>query len=49
MAGAIILFMLTDSFAAMVVARILQGFSGTMLWTIGLCVLSLLSFPLSIV
>ncbi|KAI5475475.1 MFS multidrug transporter [Pseudohyphozyma bogoriensis] len=36
MMGGIILFMETASFAAMVVSRILQGISGTALWTLGL-------------
>ncbi|GAA5827163.1 hypothetical protein JCM3770_000341 [Rhodotorula araucariae] len=36
MAGAVILFMEAHSFPLMLVARILQGFSGTFLWTIGL-------------
>ncbi|GAA5906007.1 hypothetical protein JCM8208_006316 [Rhodotorula glutinis] len=39
MAGAVIMFMESESFALMVVARILQGFSGTVLWTIGLALL----------
>ncbi|GAA5855560.1 hypothetical protein JCM9279_005121 [Rhodotorula babjevae] len=39
MAGAVILFMESESFALMVVARVLQGFSGTVLWTIGLALL----------
>ncbi|GAA5925976.1 hypothetical protein JCM3775_005166 [Rhodotorula graminis] len=40
MAGAVILFMESKSFALMVVARILQGFSGTVLWTIGLALVT---------
>ncbi|GAA5908941.1 hypothetical protein JCM6882_004950 [Rhodosporidiobolus microsporus] len=40
MAGAIILFMETSSFVAMVIARIMQGFSGTVLWTIGLALVT---------
>ncbi|GAA5859798.1 hypothetical protein JCM8547_007033 [Rhodosporidiobolus lusitaniae] len=40
MAGAIILFMETHNYAAMIVSRILQGFSGTMLWTIGLALVT---------
>ncbi|GAA5829780.1 hypothetical protein JCM11251_007876 [Rhodosporidiobolus azoricus] len=40
MAGAIILFMETSSFTAMVIARIMQGFSGTVLWTIGLALVT---------
>ncbi|GAA6036084.1 hypothetical protein JCM8097_006605 [Rhodosporidiobolus ruineniae] len=40
MAGAIVLFMETHVYAAMVVARILQGFSGTTLWTIGLALVT---------
>ncbi|GAA5856359.1 hypothetical protein JCM9279_005738 [Rhodotorula babjevae] len=40
MAGAVILFMESESFALMVVARVLQGFSGTVLWTIGLALVT---------
>ncbi|GAA5920225.1 hypothetical protein JCM5296_000392 [Sporobolomyces johnsonii] len=40
MAAAIVIFMEAKSFALMVVARILQGFSGTVLWTIGLALLT---------
>ncbi|GAA5994605.1 MFS transporter [Rhodotorula paludigena] len=40
MAGAQILFMEVDNYAAMVVARVLQGCSGTVLWTIGLALIS---------
>ncbi|GAA5956568.1 hypothetical protein JCM3765_003486 [Sporobolomyces pararoseus] len=40
MIGAIIMFMEANSFALMVVARILQGFSGTVLWTIGLALVT---------
>ncbi|BGO90957.1 hypothetical protein NBRC10512v2_003217 [Rhodotorula toruloides] len=40
MAGAVIMFMEANSYALMVVARILQGFSGTVLWTIGLALVT---------
>lgn len=40
MAGAIIMFMEAKTYALMVVARILQGFSGTVLWTIGLALVT---------
>ncbi|GAA6020653.1 hypothetical protein JCM10207_007811 [Rhodosporidiobolus poonsookiae] len=40
MAGAIVMMMLANSFALMCVARILQGFSGTVLWTIGLALVT---------
>ncbi|BGP15368.1 hypothetical protein JCM10213v2_003336 [Rhodosporidiobolus nylandii] len=40
MAGAIILFMEATNYTMMVVARILQGFSGTVLWTIGLALVT---------
>ncbi|KAK4704865.1 hypothetical protein P7C70_g1339, partial [Phenoliferia sp. Uapishka_3] len=40
MAGAIILFMETSSFTAMIISRILQGFSGTGLWTLGLALIT---------
>lgn len=40
MIGAIIMFMEANSYALMVVARILQGFSGTVLWTIGLALVT---------
>lgn len=40
MAGAVVLFMEAESYALMVVARILQGFSGTVLWTIGLALIT---------
>ncbi|BGP39370.1 hypothetical protein JCM10449v2_003308 [Rhodotorula kratochvilovae] len=36
MAGAVVMFMESRTFELMLVARILQGFSGTFLWTIGL-------------
>ncbi|BGO97902.1 hypothetical protein RTBOTA2_001392 [Rhodotorula toruloides] len=36
MAGALILFMESDSFVAMLIARLWQGMSGTILWTFGL-------------
>ncbi|KAM0755934.1 MFS general substrate transporter [Meredithblackwellia eburnea MCA 4105] len=35
MAGAIVLFMETSSYTAMIVSRILQGISGTGIWTLG--------------
>lgn len=40
MIGAIILFMETASFTAMVVSRILQGISGTGIWTLGLSLIT---------
>ncbi|BGP54868.1 hypothetical protein JCM8202_003377 [Rhodotorula sphaerocarpa] len=40
MAAAVVLFMEAESYALMVVARILQGFSGTTLWTIGLALVT---------
>ncbi|GAA5976189.1 hypothetical protein JCM11641_001076 [Rhodosporidiobolus odoratus] len=40
MAGAVIMFMEAKSYTLMVVARILQGFSGTFLWTIGLALVT---------
>ncbi|BGP39393.1 hypothetical protein JCM10449v2_003331 [Rhodotorula kratochvilovae] len=40
MAGAQVLFMEVDNYLAMVVARVLQGCSGTVLWTIGLALIS---------
>ncbi|BGP24065.1 hypothetical protein JCM10295v2_002966 [Rhodotorula toruloides] len=40
MAGAVVMFMEANSYALMVVARILQGFSGTVLWTIGLALVT---------
>ncbi|GAA5882701.1 hypothetical protein JCM16303_006552 [Sporobolomyces ruberrimus] len=40
MVGAIVMFMEANSYALMVVARILQGFSGTVLWTIGLALVT---------
>ncbi|GAA5937151.1 MFS transporter [Sporobolomyces koalae] len=40
MVGAVILFMEANNYALMVVARILQGFSGTVLWTIGLALVT---------
>ncbi|GAA6063016.1 hypothetical protein JCM10212_001795 [Sporobolomyces blumeae] len=40
MLGAVILFMEAKTYALMIVARILQGFSGTVLWTIGLALVT---------
>ncbi|GAA5986337.1 hypothetical protein JCM10908_003709 [Rhodotorula pacifica] len=40
MAAAVVLFMEAKTYALMVVARILQGFSGTVLWTIGLALIT---------
>ncbi|GAA5904707.1 MFS transporter [Sporobolomyces salmoneus] len=40
MVGAIVMFMEADNYALMVVARILQGISGTVLWTIGLALVT---------
>ncbi|KAK4704320.1 hypothetical protein P7C70_g1898, partial [Phenoliferia sp. Uapishka_3] len=40
MAVGIVIFMVTSNFAAMMVARVLQGFSGTAIWTLGLALAS---------
>lgn len=40
MAGALFLFMFTDNYAAMIVSRIMQGCSGTGLWTLGLALIT---------
>ncbi|KAM0748071.1 MFS general substrate transporter [Meredithblackwellia eburnea MCA 4105] len=40
MAGAVILFMETASFTAMIISRILQGISGTGIWTLGLSLIT---------
>ncbi|GAA6018444.1 hypothetical protein JCM11491_007000 [Sporobolomyces phaffii] len=40
MIGAIIMFMEANNYTLMVIARILQGFSGTVLWTIGLALIT---------
>ncbi|GAA5865619.1 hypothetical protein JCM3774_002073 [Rhodotorula dairenensis] len=40
MAAGVVLFMEAKTFALMIVARILQGISGTVLWTIGLALIT---------
>ncbi|GAA5863358.1 hypothetical protein JCM3774_005264 [Rhodotorula dairenensis] len=40
MAAAVVIFMEAKTYALMIVARILQGFSGTVLWTIGLALIT---------
>lgn len=40
MAGATVLFLLAESVSALVIARIMQGFSGTALWSLGLSLAS---------
>lgn len=40
MAGALVMFMLSKTFALLLVSRILQGVSGTGIWTIGLALLA---------
>lgn len=40
MAGAIILFMETESYTAMIISRVAQGVSGTGIWTLGLALIT---------
>ncbi len=40
MAGALVMFMLSKTFTLLLISRILQGVSGTGIWTIGLALLA---------
>lgn len=40
MAGALVMFMLSKTFVLLLISRILQGVSGTGIWTIGLALLA---------
>lgn len=39
MAGGILMFMFTESYTALVISRVLQGISGTGIWTLGLAMI----------
>lgn len=40
MAGSLVMFMLSKTFTLLLISRILQGVSGTGIWTIGLALLA---------